>query len=376
MRTAAQLPNANFEQLLSLDAIDELVSERGLRTPFVRMSRDGDLLSPSRFTRSGGAGAEIGDQVADDKVLAEFAAGATLVLQALHRTWPPIQTFAQALASQLGHPIQVNAYVTPPQNTGFAPHYDVHDVFVLQFTGRKRWRVHEPVWVLPLRDQPWQKHRSAIEARVRETPSIDRVLEPGDMLYLPRGYIHSATSLDETSGHITIGVHPITRRVLADHILAALSDEIELRQSLSPGIDPSQAGVLEDDIASTIAALHAAIDRCDPDAVVRGVARHLAASTRPAAIRPFEHMSAAANVGPATRVRRRSGLRLATRSDADNIVVEAPDRELRFPIAQADAVRFALSGADASAEELPNIDVKEAVVLLAGLLRAGIVVPQ
>src|SRR6266480_4558078 len=75
--------------------------------------------------------------------------GATLVLQGLHRTWPPLVAFASELAAELGHPVQVNAYVTPPQNTGFAAHYDVHDVFVLQIAGRKKWRVHEPVLTDP-----------------------------------------------------------------------------------------------------------------------------------------------------------------------------------------------------------------------------------
>jgi exonuclease III len=35
-----------------------------------------------------------------------------------------------AAAAELGHPIQVNAYITPPQSQGFAPDHDVHDVFV------------------------------------------------------------------------------------------------------------------------------------------------------------------------------------------------------------------------------------------------------
>ena len=78
-------------------------------------------------------------------MLAALDDGATLVLQALHRTWPPLVEFGARLAAELGHPVQINAYITPPQNQGFAPHYDVHDVFVLQIAGRKRWRIHAPV---------------------------------------------------------------------------------------------------------------------------------------------------------------------------------------------------------------------------------------
>ncbi|KPC69204.1 hypothetical protein ADL27_54620, partial [Streptomyces sp. NRRL F-6602] len=71
--------------------------------------------------------------------------GATLVLQALHRTWQPVAEFCAGLGTELGHPVQANAYVTPPQNRGFDDHYDVHDVFVLQIEGTKRWLVHRPV---------------------------------------------------------------------------------------------------------------------------------------------------------------------------------------------------------------------------------------
>ncbi len=74
-----------------------------------------------------------------------FADGATIVLQALHRTWEPVAEDARGLAAALGHPVQVNAYVTPPQNRGFDDHYDVHDVFVVQVEGEKHWRVRPPV---------------------------------------------------------------------------------------------------------------------------------------------------------------------------------------------------------------------------------------
>ena len=98
-----------------------------------------------RYTRGGGTGALIGDQVADDRVLALFADGHTIVLQGLHRLWPPLIDFAGALTTDLGHPVQINAYITPSSSQGFSAHYDVHDVFVLQVAGEKRWRIHAPV---------------------------------------------------------------------------------------------------------------------------------------------------------------------------------------------------------------------------------------
>ena len=58
-----------FTDLLSPDAVDELLSRRGLRTPFLRAAKQGTVLPAASFTGSGGAGAEVGDQVLDDKIM-------------------------------------------------------------------------------------------------------------------------------------------------------------------------------------------------------------------------------------------------------------------------------------------------------------------
>ena len=157
--------------------------------------------------------------MSDDKLLRLFAAGATIVLQGLHRTWGPLIDFTQELAEELGHPVQANAYVTPRQNTGFSDHYDVHDVFVLQMGGEKRWRLRPPVHPAPLRDEPWTDHRAAVEEASAGEPALEFTLRPGDVLYLPRGWVHSATALGGVSTHLTLGVHVWTRRHLADALV-------------------------------------------------------------------------------------------------------------------------------------------------------------
>lgn len=184
LSSAAEL-GCGFDDLLTPAAVDELVSQHGLRTPFLRVAKGGSTYADSQFTDGGGVGAAVADQVSDDKLLRLFAEGATMVLQGLHRTWPAITAFAQQLSADLGHPVQANAYVTPPQSTGFSDHYDVHDVFVLQISGEKRWRIHTPVHALPLRDEPWADHRAAVETAAATPPLIETTLRPGDCLYLP-----------------------------------------------------------------------------------------------------------------------------------------------------------------------------------------------
>ena len=293
---AADLPEP-FTDLFSADAVDVLVAERGLRTPFLRMAKDGATLPDRAFTSGGGVGAGITDQVSDDRLLHHFADGATIVLQALHRTWQPVTAFALDLAADLGHPVQVNAYVTPSQNTGFSDHYDVHDVFVLQVEGEKRWRIRPPVHPAPLRDQPWTHHRSAVEQAAAATPLIETTLRPGDCLYLPRGYLHSATALGGVSTHLTIGVHPWTRRHLADELvrvaLERASEDPAVRASLPLGVDAGDPGARAGDLELVRSALLRALGEAGPDDLALALARRVRTAQRAAPVHPLAQVRAA-----------------------------------------------------------------------------------
>src|SRR6478609_8468787 len=267
---AADLPGGLLD-LFGEDSVDELVSRRGLRAPFLRVAKNGHTLGDREFTQGGGVGASVADQVSDDKILGHFADGATIVLQGLHRTWGPLIDFTQQLAEELGHPVQANAYVTPSQNTGFSDHYDVHDVFVLQMGGEKRWRVRPPVHDSPLRDEPWTDHRAEVEEAGRRAPDHEFTLRPGDVLYLPRGWVHSATALGGVSTHLTLGIHVWTRRHLADALvasaLAAVSRDERVRASLALSPEGFGHGALATDIELVREALIRALREVEPDAV-------------------------------------------------------------------------------------------------------------
>ncbi len=339
------------------------------------MAKEGTVVPTARYTRGGGAGAEIADQVADDLVLAQLADGATLVLQALHRTWAPVVEYAAGLTAQLGHPVQVNAYVTPSQNTGFAPHYDVHDVFVLQLFGRKRWRIHEPVLPAPLRDQPWDARREEVAARAACEPLLDVTLEPGDALYLPRGYLHAASALGEVSGHLTIGVQPVTRAFLAEQVIGTLAQDPELRASLPAGVDLADPDVLAGELMATRVALHAAIDRLSDAEVATAVGAHLGARTRPAPVSPLAQVAAADALGVRDEVVLRPGLRCRLLVVGDRVRLHALDKTVAFPAVVTLALERLLLGDPLQVGDLPGLDAADAVTLVRRLLREGLAVP-
>lgn len=367
---------ADFADLFSPAAVDELASERGLRTPFIRMAKDGVVQSAGSFTRGGGAGAAIADQAADDKITSAMADGTTLVLQGLHRTWPPLVRFGSLLAAELGHPVQINAYVTPPQSQGFAPHHDVHDVFVLQIAGSKHWTIHEPVVSDPLDNQPFSSFKQAISERVGERPLIDTTLEPGDALYLPRGVIHSAEALGETSIHLTVGIHPITRTLLSRLIFDELQSEPEIRRSLPMGVDLSDPDTLAPHVHATIDVLRAALDTVSEAKIADRVAADLMQRTRPEPIKPLTQLNALDTLTPDTQLCCRGSLRLQIRTVNDEAVeLVFLDRTLSLPAVTTAAINLISDGEVFTPSELPGLVNEEQLVLTRRLLREGLIIP-
>ncbi|MGA9101283.1 cupin domain-containing protein [Aeromicrobium sp.] len=367
---STELPSA-FADLFDEAAVDELVSQRGLRTPFIRVAQDGTTLATRDFTSAGGVGAGIADQVDDSKLTALFADGATLVLQALHRTWPPLIEFSQQLAADLGHAVQVNAYVTPPQSRGFDDHYDVHDVFVLQVSGEKRWRIHEPVHEVPLRDQPWTDRREAVAEAADSPPIIDEVLTPGDCLYLPRGYLHAATALGGVSTHLTFGVHTWTRHAIArtmlDRALLDLAGDIDVRTSLPLGVRVADPAEVAPDVELVRARLLQAIGNLSAEDVATVLAAKTAASGRAEPVGPLAQLQAARSLTGDTAVilRRHLEPRLETHDDGLRLTTRAGVVELDHT--DAPLVEMLLAGDPVDAEVL-GLD------LARRLLRAGVVV--
>ena len=369
LATASELPRT-FDDLFDLAAVDELLSRRGLRTPFLRMAKDGVVVDPARFTRPGGVGAGIGDQVDDTAVTRLFADGTTIVLQALHRLWPPVIDFAGALAGELGHPVQVNAYVTPPSSRGFSAHYDIHDVFVLQVAGEKRWIVHEPVHKSPLRSQPWTQHRARIERAVEAPPLVDAVLRPGDALYLPRGFLHAAEALGDVSAHLTVGIHAVTREALLEALLAEAVDEPELRRSLPAGLDLTDAGALADELQATVEALVSRLRDTGTEAVAARLRATLAGAMRPAPVAPLAQVAASEHVQPHLRVVLRQGIDV----HLDGSILRHPGGRLDVEAAGRDALDSLLGGAPRTVESLPG-EAEAVTDLVRRLLVEGIVVP-
>ena len=171
-----------------------ILSTTSLRTPAFRLVKAGEQIPESAYTRSGTTGSKPVTGMADPARAFElFRNGATIVFQGLHRYHEPVTRFCRDLEVELGHPCQVNAYVTPAGAQALELHDDPHDVFVLQAFGRKSWEVHAA---------PGEDVREPIRAEIA----------PGDCIYMPTGTPHAASTQRSLSGHLTVGVHIVAWR--------------------------------------------------------------------------------------------------------------------------------------------------------------------
>jgi ribosomal protein L16 Arg81 hydroxylase len=136
-----------------------------------------------------------------EAVLSDMREGGTLVLDQLHKSDPKLGLLCRALAPELGHRFQTNLYLTPPHGKGFTPHWDNHDVFILQVLGSKHWKIEKTRRALP---EP-AKYMDDEGRELRGEPT-SFTLRQGDLIYIPRGWVHAAECGEEPSLHITYGV--------------------------------------------------------------------------------------------------------------------------------------------------------------------------
>lgn len=139
----------------------------------------------------------------------------------------------ERMETYFGSLVGSNIYITPPNSQGLAPHCDDVEIFVMQLEGKKDWKLYKPMVELS-RDYTQDLPEESIGEPVMEVS-----LEPGDMLYFPRGYIHQAKSVgDVASTHISISTYQqnswgdFMNHAVTQAIESALEDNVSFRSGL------------------------------------------------------------------------------------------------------------------------------------------------
>ncbi len=161
-----------------------------------------------------------------------YSEGKTVIIKALHKRWPAVATLCRSLEATFGCPVHTNLNLTPPRAQGFAAHFDTHEVFVLQIEGDKHWRLFGAA-----REWPLESEEATIPEGRLGSPTQEVLLQPGDLLYIPRGHVHEAFTSELASLHLTIGVNVFRwLDVLKQALTDAGTADVRFRQSLPLGL--------------------------------------------------------------------------------------------------------------------------------------------
>jgi len=161
-----------------------------------------------------------------------------LVLNMVPWFVPEIAELVWDLGNELSMPVRANAFLTPPGKQGFKYHYDTDSIFVVQVQGSKRWQLMKPYVAWPLEPQHFKRNEVPeqwLERMASGDCDMDVTLREGDVLWLPRGWMHNPYSEAERSLHLTLGVQESSYHWLASEILALLVDSDEFRKDVPVG---------------------------------------------------------------------------------------------------------------------------------------------
>lgn len=353
---------SRFADLLSLGQLDEILGTHAIRHPGIRLVRaDQDVPASEYIWR---------DQMVDPAQVARlFAEGATVIFGALHDRHEGMRRLCAELTRQATSRTQTNIYLTPPDSQGFKPHWDTHDVFVLQIEGSKRWRIYGGGPEQPLKDQKFDPERhepGGVEAEF--------TLKSGEVLYIPRGIMHAAVTTDEISLHVTLGVIAYT---WADLLVDTVSEVAERVTAWREGA-PFGLALQDADGSRTAERLRGMLaelgEHVDLAAVIAERQRAFDDLYRPRKTDLMRQALAAATVGEDDQVRWRSGVPGQVERRNGRAVVVATGREVDFPGAAARTLETLIGAEPVRAGDLDDgLDWESRRTVLEALVREGFV---
>ena len=334
-----------YAELLTLAGLDQFIASADLREGMVDLTNHHNRIERDSYIDDSG-------RVSRVAITEEYLRGATIILPQLHDSMFNLSEFCRALEEVFSCHMQTNIYLTPQKleeggaNQGFPPHYDNHDVFVMQISGAKAWKIYGTPVTIPFRGETFQPGQHEAGPVTQEF-----TLNAGDCVYIPRGVMHDAqNSGDEPSLHITVG---LITKTWADLLLESISElaltSPDFRRSLPAGFahrefDRAEARAFFDKLVKKIgdeASMDSAFDLL-ADNFLRGrrpnVAGVISASAEPAK--------------DSDLYRRRRFVPWNVADDEGKLVLIGPGGDLDFVEGDGDALDIALSGKPFCAADL------------------------
>lgn len=345
-----------FTGLISTQVIDALIAGQRFREGELTLARSEPRITPGDYHLEN-------SEVDRGAVMRLWQQGATIILPHLERRHTPLAQYCRQLENAFSAHVQTNIYLTPAGAQGFHTHYDNHCVLVCQVEGRKRWRLYDAPAGTPFRGEGFAPGKFTAGE-----PVADFVLEPGDMLYVPRGLMHDAVSeAGSHSLHITTG---IIVKTIADFLLeavaeASLSSPL-LRRSMPPGFHRDDFD--RESLRAVFGkAMEDARQKADLDSVLDLFTDTFLRTRQP----DLSGGLTGAAVTPATRIRRRDHAPMRLAQAGHHIVLVMAGGDISFDEPALPALEAFLAGETISLTELDALGPDKARDAMERLLAFG-----
>ncbi len=362
--------SGRFARYFSLRDIDAWVSSTRSGVVFVLLPKDEGVRVDIHQAQDLTPGAVLGN----------FRRGFAQILKRL-ADWPSLQGLVHHLGRVFHAKVQVNAFLTPAGARTHPTYTANDDILILQLEGEAVWRLHE-ITVLQL--DLSQKRNLEFPAewqRRTETPVLAEVrLRPGDLLFIPRGMPHFATTPDRTSLHLSIYITPLFwvdfLKLAAEY--AALHSQ-DLRRALPPGfVDNEQ---ICDRMRSTFQQVMEVFQEVSFDGVLAAVKRNRVALQGFPCDGRFDALAGAAGLAVDSEVERRADVLCTVEEvfDAEGSrksTIFFGDGRLSGPPHMLRALEFIRDHNRFRVSEIPGLDAKGRLVLARRLIAEGLLRPS
>ena len=185
-----------FSGLLSWTALNEILEHHWRETYRFRLACQGRDLEAASYADLSGYTPRIRARDVTD----HLRRGATLSFDAIDELHEPLTRLAESFEAFFRGGTKINIYAGWRALHGLDLHRDNQEIFILQLDGRKRWLLYG--FSVDGVDRSDLSSRSVPPAGA----VLDQILQPGDLLYIPRGCYHVAVPMNEPALHLTLSV--------------------------------------------------------------------------------------------------------------------------------------------------------------------------
>jgi ribosomal protein L16 Arg81 hydroxylase len=352
-----------YDELISIEMLDEFLTIRRPRHSRVFAVDARREISSKDYTLTD-------ERIDVARLYRLFSEGATITFRQMQDLLPQFATMCRGAEQFFNCPFQTNLYLTPPNGQGFATHHETHDVFILQVSGSKRWRIYDPVIRLPLLGQVFEGNEDRLGPVTQEF-----TLHAGDLFYCPRGVPHDAQTTDQTSLHITFGAMVYSwAEVMVEAIADVSLNDEAFRANLPVGFATGRVAQAELEVP-----FRALVERFAQSArlapAIAGIADEFVSSRSP--ILPDQRNQAVgvASLTANSWVGCRPGLIYRFSESGERVTLQCFSTEMSVPGHAASALKFALENPLFRIGDMPGaLDSEGKLTLIRRLIGEGFVV--